>query len=244
MTNTNANTIEQAGADALATMPTKLLDFTFHFKSFTQEEKGYERLAELVEKEAIATADIEQITEEGKADKFKRKSVTINMEVPVVAVEGFSAAQNDHLQQLVNKAIKGAQDDVVGAGTPTAETLFTWDKVLESPYAQRTAAVKVTAEMVKAVVDIVKATMPALFNEKVAAAVAQLGEKRFSLASCQPVSNAVLEKLQGAVATWYSELAKEDAEVAAQCEPVVNLWATNLEKVLKPSEEFDLDMFA
>ncbi len=223
---------------------TKAIDFTFHFKSYTAEEKGYERLSALVEKESLAADQVEVITEEGKADKYKRKSVTVNMAVPVVAVEGFTAAQNDHLQQLVNKAIKTAQDDVIGNGTPTAETLVSWDAVLEAPFAQRTAAIKVTAEMVKAVVEVVKATMPELFNDKVAAAVAQLGEKRFSLASCQPVSNAVLEKLQGAIATWYAALAEQDADVAATCEPVVNLWATNLEKVLKPSEDFDLDMFA
>ena len=237
MTNTN---VKEAIAVA---METKTVEFSYHFKSFNQTEKGYERLQELVKSEALAQTDVEVIEEEGKDSRFKRKSLTIGMEVPVISIDGFTSAQNAHMQQLVNRAIKTAQDEVVANGTPTAETLVGWAAMLESPFAQRTAQVKVTAEMVKAVVEVVKATMPDLFNQKVADAVAQLGEKRFSLASCQPVSNTVLEKLQGAVATWFKAIKEQEPEAAEQCEPVVNLWAANLEKVLKPSEEYNLDMF-
>jgi hypothetical protein len=222
---------------------TKTVATPFHFKSYTQQDKGYEKLSELLNAGRITAEDIQHIQEEGKADKFKRKSITLQLEVPVVTVEGFTSAQNDHLQHLVNKAVKTAQDDVVAAGNPEARDLVKWQDVLEAPFAQRAAAVKVTVEMVKATVELVQATMGEMFNEKVVAAVAQLGERRFSPAACQPVNNMVLERLQGVVAQWYTQLAEDEANIAAEIEPVINLWAANLEKVLKPSEELGLDIF-
>lgn len=232
--------VNDAIVEALAGMNTKTTEVPYHFKSYDADSEGFKRLNALLESGKLTADDIEVIKEEGKADKYKRKSTKLSFEVPVIEIAGATKEVNDHVQCLVNKAIEAAQKPAVDAADLSA--MKDWRTVLSTPFAQRTASIKVTTELVNKVVELMKEGLLAQgVKEKGVELACALGTKKFTVAACQPIPNEVVEKVQGLVVGWYSEL---DADTAGAVEPVMNLWAANIEKVLQPAEEYNVeDMF-
>lgn len=227
-------------ATATATVDTFEREFTYHFRAFDIGSHGHERLKYLLKQEAITEDDIELVKEEGKDDKYKRKPVTVKMHVPVVAMPGFTAEQNAHLQELVCKAIKEGNNLIVNDGL--VDPLVGWSDLLQEPFTQRPTAVKITAAMVKEAAKLLREKLgDTSMPEQAVNAVSTLAERRFSVAACQGHKPAILERIQGILASFCEML---DMEELSKHEPVLNLWANNLERVLKPKDDtMDEKMF-
>jgi len=221
----------------------------FHFKSYTADKDGYKKLEALLNDGKITAEDIGVVHAKDEAgndlpDVFKRASVELELAVPIINIPELTANQNAHVQALVNKAITEAQRDTVNVGDIDAKFLIGWDAVLESSYRQKNGAAKVTTELLEAVVERMRIGLEETgSNEQVVLLSTSLGGKKFSLSACQPVPRNVLEKLQGIIVDWMLYLEETDAPAYSQAEPVFNLWATNIEKVLKPAQEINMDMF-
>lgn len=222
------------------------------FKPWAEGKDGYKKLQELLAAGAITPDDITKIEKAGEPTKYQRKPFKMELktlDVKAVLVDGaLSAAQVDHLQQLVNKYIKDSNAKLVDNGNIEQSQFKSWEAILSEPFIQRSAAVKVTAEQIKVSI----ATMVHYFSEmretplKAAGLtlLTSLVEKRFTVASCNRIKVEVLEAMQGFLLEWHEVyLAADGVENVEDHKNVFNLVAGNLEKALAPEEELSLDIF-
>lgn len=225
---------------------------TFMYKNYKEGDAGFDRLSEMLDKGIIAQDDIiitepEAGTYKTDAEKAKLtqyRRATKQMDIPVPLVTDFvkddtlAAAQLEHLQGLINKACEEFHKKPVADGD---YTVHGWDVVLNESFATRGGQVKVTPEMVKDAVESLNTYLVAAgTKEKGVQLVCELAGKKFNAASLQRVPVTVLENVQTLVGNWFESL---EATEQHQHTPVMSLYATALEKALKPSEEIDLDMF-
>lgn len=222
---------------------------SFNFRNWKQGQEGFTRLNALLESGKLTTDQITVTADkEGKAenDLYQRNPVTLEIEVPLVSSfikdDFLTMAQIDHIQALINQTIEKAQQPAVDAGNTEDENLIPWYVVLEQPFKQRVAAVKITDDMLKAAV-----ALYAVYLEDVGSSAkgielqSTLGLKKFALTACIKVPHKVLERIQERIAGWVEDMEDTDKHTHSA---VINLWAGNLEKVLnpEPEEELDADM--
>lgn len=227
-------------------VPVITFDAKFAFKPWAEGKDGYARLQELLAAGKISQEDIAVIpaAEEGGQVKYQRKPREYKLEVPNMAAiipEGLLAAkQVDHIQQLVNKAVKDNNSKLVDAGNVEIEGLDSWATILERPFAQRQAAIKVTAEMLKAAKEAIVEVLGNLGAKPQAiATIENLVDKKFSAAACTKIQSH-LDKIQGMLFTVIENMAED---VAVQHEAALELLTGNLEKALAPAEELEEDAF-
>lgn len=229
----NENTMPEVNAN----VPTKAEKLTYSFKGYSQEKDKYKELVKLVESGKLSENDIEEIKEEGKPTRYKRKAVTVDAEIPVIEIPGFTAEQNAHVRHLIMKKVEDANktniDECSGEFAP-------WFEVLQSAPTVRGGGTKVTAEMLEAATESLQAFAEENYNDKVAEILATLAGKKFTTAACKDVKLSVLEKFQSVLLEWYEAL--ETAE-QLEVDPVMQLWAGNIEKILNPQNEVDIDIF-
>jgi len=222
---------------------------SFNFRNWKQGQEGFKRLETLLTDGRITQDDI-TVTPAKDGDEtatlYQRKQVKLELEVPLVSSfikeDTLTPAQVDHLQALLNATIEKAQQPNVDAGKLAADDIIMWDAVLNAPYKQRTAAVKITQAMLDAAVKVFADYLEEVGSSpKGIALISNLCAKKFNLTACIKVSHAVMEKIQGRLVELITSL---DLAELHQHEAVFNVWATAIEKVLKPEveEEIDSDM--
>lgn len=220
-----------------ANVPTTTEELSYHFKGYTTDKDQYKNLVSLVEAGKLKEDDIEEVKEEGKDTRYKRKSVTVKAEVPVIEIPGFTDAQNKHVRHLIVKQVESANkkniDECTGEFAP-------WYEVLEAAPAARSTSVKVTTEMLEAAAESIREFATSEYNDKVGELVHSLGMKKYSVSACKGIKVAVLEKVQSILLEWYESL---DAKDQATVDPVLTLWAQNIEKIINPAQEVDEDIF-
>lgn len=212
----------------------------FNFRTQGTDTPAGKALLELV---SIGKLPVDALEEtEDKGQKFyKRKAVTVAMQVPdvrsLVRDDVLSADQLDHLQALLVRYFEDKQKVLVDEAS--AEVID-WAQVLSQPYTVKVQTVKVTAEMLKAAGDaIVSALRGAIDGQTYAKetgikAVETLFAARASMASCLKFKAEVLERLQSVILT-----AAEVLEGAGQLEAhahAVNLIVTNISNALAPKQ--------
>lgn len=218
-------------------MNTTNQEITYHFKAFATTTDGYSRLAALVEAGKLSTDDID-ITEADGVTKWKRKSVTVKAAVPVVAIEGYTPEMNDHVQYLIIKQLEAKNKENID--TVSGEWIE-WDKVLQQPAVLRTAAVKVSAELVEGVVAALAEYMnEAGYPQPAVELIVEAGSKRFNANVCRGIKVDVLTKIDSIIKGWVEAL---DSESADTVKPVTDLWAVNIDKLVNPKTEVSADMF-
>ncbi len=247
MSNETATPLATTLATTIAT--TIIHSAAFNFRNWKKGQAGYDKLALAIQESRITTADVKVTKdEEGNTDNdlYQRKPLTLALSVPLMAsclIEGaLTAAQTDHLQALVNQACEKAHTVLVDNGNVTEASLISWEDVLAQPFKQRVAAVKVTEAMVKATNELFEAYLvEAGSQEKGILLMTKLATKKFGIAACATTKLPILEAIQGRIVGFIESLSDEAQHEHA---PVLNLWATNLEKVINPEleEEVDEDM--
>jgi hypothetical protein len=219
---------------------------SFNFRNWKQGQEGFNRLNTLLEAGKIAETDI-AITPDKDGDEsknlYQRKPLHLDIEVPLVSSfikdSHFTAAQLDHLQALINQTVEKAQQQAVDAGNPSAEDLTPWYVVLDAPFKQRTAAVKITEEMLKAAVTLFSDYLGQVGSSaKGIDLISNLSMKKFALTACVKVPRKVVERIQERVAGFFEAMSDEEKHTHTA---VVTLWAGNIEKVLNPEVEDELD---
>ena len=220
---------------------------SFNFRNWILGQAGHSRLAELLESGKLAADDI-LVTKDKEGneakDQYQRKPVALELEVPLVSSfvlpDTLTPQMMDHLQALINQTVEKAQSAAVDAGIQADEgALKTWQQVLAAPFKQRTAAVKVTEEMIKAAVAIFSEYLEEVGSSiKAIELISALASKKFALTACVKVKRPVLEKIQERVAGFWTGLSDTDQH---QHTATINLWAANLEKAINPETEDEID---
>ncbi len=224
---------------------------TFNFRNWKQGQAGYDKLTLAINEERLTTEDIKvsRVDVEGKPDDrsqdlYQRKP--LNLALPVLLISSvikddaeLSTAQLDHLQCLVNQACEKAHSNLVEAGNVKEADIISWEQVLSQPFKQRTAAVKITEAMLKAATELFIAYLQDVgSNPKGIELITKLGLKKFGIAACATTKKNILEAIQERVAGFIESL---EASVAHEHVAVLELWSGNLEKVLNPELEEDID---
>lgn len=253
MTDTNMNTTAPTAPTA-TTVPSVNADgfAVLQFKekyNFKTTKLNTDALSEL---EVLATAGkiaLEDVIEKDSAGADvlvgkKRSSEELTFEcidlLPLLQDTTLSLAKIKTIQDLVQRHVASKNKTTVDK----AETEYTdWQTALEDGLAQRKAGVKVTQQMVT---DTTKLLVAHLTNNTSTKAggiklTEKLANKKFSVTACNTTRKDVLEYIQGLVMAWFDTLTP--AEELAN-EPVMSLWADQLEETLNPKQDdTTVDMF-
>lgn len=231
---------------------TSLFTQAFHFKRWAKDSKGHKDLLALVAAGSIADFDkeVELVKDEEGLEGFKRKSLSFSIStldcVKALAGSGLSVAQVEHMQELVNGAIKrdiqlmlvdtSRTKPLTDIDLPTAET------VLAQSFNKRPVAVKVTMEMINAAVaPLVEWLKAAGTKQGGIDLTSGLCTKKFSIAALNGIETPIIERVQGLVFGWFEALPEGEQMVHF---PVVNLWTANIDAKLNPKQEnISIDMF-
>lgn len=225
---------------------TTTVDITYHFKAFSTEKDSdgnyvkepMARLAKLVDAGKLSMDDIE-VRSDDSGEKWKRKSLTVKAEVPVLAIDGYTPEMNAHLQYLVIKQLEAKNKENIDECTGQ---WVQWHEVLQLPPVTKSAGgAKVTAELVEAVTDaLVEYMTEAGYPAPAIELISEAGKKRFSANVCKGVPIDVLRKIDSIIKTWVSDL---DDETTDAVEPVTTLWVNNIDKLVNPKTDVSADMF-
>jgi hypothetical protein len=223
----------------------KTIEFTEKY-NFKSTKNGTEALAALELLEVEGKLKLKETKDENGVEVIgkQRLSEEVKFTVPdfIALLDGKGLSLNKMLtiQALIEKHIAAANKRTVDAGD---FEFIGWEQVLEDGLVQRKAGIKVTALMIA---DAVKGLIGYLTNETSTKEgginlTSKLGLKKFTVAACNGTPLEVLERIQSLVLQWFESL-----EVAEQAEhtPVVELWASELEKTINPAQEdIDITMF-
>lgn len=253
MTDTTTTQDTAQGSNVLAKAATMEFALPIHFKRWAADSKGHKDLEALAAKGAIADFEKEvtkEIDDETKKAVYKRNTLTFNVTTldvaSIVTGSGLELAEIDHLQELVNNAIKKDIQSMVADADRTSpvtpDNLPTCFTVLGQPYNKRPVTIKVTMEMINAAIKPMTEWLAAQgIKEGGIDLTKSLCIKKFSISALNGYETAVIEKVQGLVLGWFE--ATTEAE-QAQHYPVVNLWSINIEAKLNPKkEDITVEMF-
>lgn len=227
----------------VATVPTKLHKAKAHYKTFATGTNGFAALEAMVKEGKLKQSDIDAgTTGEGAEQKvtWKRKSAELAVTVPLVSglvVEGLlSAAQITHLQSVVDAYFEGKQRPFVDAASTES---VNWATLLEGPYSLKTAAVKITAEMVAAAVAMLAKHLPSITSAKATTTVVDMAKKKFSATVCRELDVAILEKINSLVLEVFEALTEAEQ---AQHEAVFELFVAELAASITPPAAPDITL--
>ena len=256
MTDTATN---NTAADNTAATPTLATLFTLpiHFKNWALDSKGHKDLVALGAKGGIADFKkevTESVNEDSKVAQFKRNSLSYNVTTlnmafllsGAVEAEALTPVMVDHIQELVNAAIKKEVQTMVSdieRTTPVSEAdLPTFETVLSQPYNKRPSTIKVTVDMIKAAVTaLIEFLTKSGVKEGGIKLTDSLCTKKFSIAALNTIDTPVIEKVQGLVLGWFETLTEAEQGVHFA---VVDLWDKNIDAKLNPKQEdISIDMF-
>jgi len=231
---------------------TTLFTLPIHFKNWATGSKGHKDLLALAEKGGIADfeKEVTKSTNDEGVIQFKRNSLNFSvstLDIPaLVADKGLTPVQAEHLQELVNAAIKKDVQALVSdteRTTPVTDAdLPSWETVLSQPYNKRPNSVKVTVEMIKACTEALIAYLTAEgIKQGGLDLTASLCTKKFSISALNTIETPLIEHVQSLINGWFDSIGDAEAQVFY---PVVSLWTTNIEAKLNPKqEEISIDIF-
>lgn len=226
-----------------AALPAIGYNTKFNFKSYKLGSDNATALQGLVKAGKLKDDDIQQIKDEDGKETIaiKRKSHECTLTVPDMVKllrPEVPAAIAAHIQHLVNKRVEDGNKELVDAGDAPNRS---WLEILSEEPAVRKAAPKVTKEKVEAATAALVAQLTELGVKEAGRQLTEnLCNAKFSVAACRKIPAEVLEHIQGYVVDWYSEL---DEVAQAEHAPVVEVWASAIDKILKPAEDISVDMF-
>lgn len=233
----------EAGEVVASAVPTKLHKAKAHYKTFAAGTKGFEALEAMVKEQKLKPADIDTgTTGEGAEAKvtWKRKSAELAVTVPLVSglvqPDLLSANQVAHLQAVVDAYFEGKQRPFVDAASTE---VVNWATLLEGPYSLKTAAVKITAEMVTAAVAALAKGLAGITSAKAATTVVELAKKKFSPTVCRDLEVPILEKINSLVVEVFDSMTAEDQ---AKHEAVFELFVKELADSITPPEPVALSL--
>ena len=213
---------------------------TFHFKSWLADSPNGEALLKAVDAGKLAEGQLTTETTE-KGVVLKRKSHSVNMQVPVLETTGLTEAEQAYLQALVVRELEAKQKLLVDAYD---DKVLSFHDVFSQPFTVKSASIKVSAEDNKSAVEVLAEVLAAITSEKGAATIKAMAEKRFSVAACAGIKDiAVIERINGLVVEAFQVLQDSDAELANLHTPAFTAWLDALKAALAPKEEVSLDMF-
>lgn len=235
------------------TAPTSIFSLPIHFKRWAADSKGHKDLLALAANGAIAdfTKEVtEEVDEETGKKVFKRNTLNYNVTTlnvaEIVAGSGLSLEEIDHVQELVNNAIKkeiqGMVADLDRKSPVGEDNLPTCHTVLSQPYNKRPVTIKVTMEMINAAVKPMAAwLLEQGIKESGVELASSLCVKKFSIAALNGIETPIIEKIQGLVLGWFDAITEAEQQTHF---PVINLWVNNITARLDPKkEDITIDMF-
>lgn len=210
----------------------------FHFRSQEVTSKTGESLLKLVADGKLAADQLTPETVDGK-DWVKRTSVTVDLAVPNVAglvIEGaLTPEQLAHMQAALVQYLEGKQKIEVDGCTGK---VIDWLELFSSPFASKVAAIKVTADMLKAAKAIILEALDGKVDGTAYAKpaglkiVENLFDSRASLASCLQYAPNVLERIKAIITTGTEVLVVAD-KLGVHAD-AIDLILTNIDKALAP----------
>lgn len=224
-------------------VPVKVHKAKAHYKTFAAGTKGFESLEAMLKEQKLKQSDIDVGTAgEGAEAKvtWKRKSAELTVTVPLVAglvqPDLLTANQIAHLQSVVDAYFEGKQRPYVDAASTE---VVNWSTLLEGPYSLKTAAVKITAEMVNAAVAALAKGLAGITPAKAATTVVELAKKKFSTTICRDLEVPILEKINSLVVEVFDSMT---AEEQAQHEAVFELFVKELADSITPPAPVELSL--
>jgi hypothetical protein len=210
----------------------------FFFRTQDAATKSGEALLKLIEDGKLTTADVTTEEVEGKTF-IKRNSVTIDLAVPnmaaLIVADALTPDQLAHLQAAITQYVESKQKVEVDACTGK---VVDWLELFGAAFTQKVAAIKITAEMVKAAKVVMLEALSGGIDGTAYAKPAGLKiidalfDSRASMASCVQYAPNVLEKVESIITTGAEVLAgadKLDGHADA-----IDLILTNIKKALAP----------
>lgn len=218
----------------------------FYFRTQDASSKAGESLLQLVADGKLAETEVETEVVEGKT-LVKRKAVPMDLAVPNVAAlvvaDALTEAQLAHMQAALTQYIEAKQRVEVEACTGK---VVDWLELFGSAFTQKTVAVKVTAEQLKAakavMISALDGTVDGTAYAKPAGLkiVESMFDTRASITTCVKYSPSVLEKVQSIITTGTEVLLVAD-QLGSHAD-AIDLILSNIGKALAPkTAELDAD---